>query len=49
MYCYILVVQLVNFVQGAPVNVAPQALLCGFKTVPIYEDGAQMHGVVWKS
>lgn len=26
MYCYILVVQLVNFVQGAPVNVAPQAL-----------------------
>ena len=49
---------LVNFVQGAPVTVAPLQgsictnpgkKICGFKTVPICEDQAQMHGVVWKS
>ena len=49
---------LVNFVQGAPVTLAPLQgsictnpgkKICGFKTVPICEDRAQMHGVVWKS
>ena len=49
---------LVNFVKGAPVTLAPLQgsictnpgkKICGFKTVPICEDRAQMHGVVWKS
>ena len=60
MYYYFLVVQFIGQlnVQGAPVTVAPLQgsictnpgkKICGFKTVPICEEGTQMHGVVWKS